>query len=96
MEEHEANGHCNYRSWCRACVAGRGRSDAHVSESSDENALPVVSIDYAYLGDPAKDGEDKASPILVLRSSRDRWTYSEVYPAKKPENPQKLRDLAPT
>ena len=58
--------------------------------------MPVVSIDYAYLGDPAKDGEDTASPILVLRSSRDRWTYSEVYPAKKPENPQKLRDLAPT
>ena len=94
VEEHEANGHCNYRSWCRACVAGRGRSDAHVSENSDENALPMVAIDYAYLGDSANDSEDKASPILVLRSGRDRWTYSEVFPAKGVQNTWRAKRLA--
>ena len=26
---HEACGHCPYRDWCRACVGGTGRSDAH-------------------------------------------------------------------
>ena len=27
-DDHDAAGHVPYRSWCRACVAGRGRSDA--------------------------------------------------------------------
>ena len=82
VDEHEASGHCNYRSWCRACIAGRGRSDAHVSMEKDENALPTVAIDYAYLGDTPVEDDEKASPILVLKSGRDRWTSSEVYPAK--------------
>ena len=95
VEEHEAAGHCNYRSWCRACVAGRGRSDAHVTDGlSDENALPTVAIDYAYLGDPAQGGEDKASPIRVLRSGRDRWTYSEVFPSKGVQNSWCAKRLA--
>ena len=82
IEEHEASGHCNYRSWCRACIAGRGRADAHAAVESDEHALPTVAIDYAYLGDPTAEGDEKASPILVLKSGRDRWTISEVYPAE--------------
>ena len=82
IEEHEASGHCNYRSWCRACIAGRGRSNAHVAADSDEHALPTVAIDYAYLGDPTASDEEKASPILVLKSAKDRWISSEVYPAK--------------
>jgi hypothetical protein len=65
-----------------------------VAADSDESALPTVAIDYAYLGDPAKDSEDKASPILVLRSGRDRWTYSEVYPAKGVQNPWCAKRLA--
>ena len=81
IEEHEASGLCNYRSWCRACTAGRGRSAPHTAAESDENALPTVAIDYAYLGDPAGD-EEKASPILELKSARDRWISFEVYPAK--------------
>ena len=35
------------RSWCRACVAGKGRSDKHVS--SGNSATPVIGIDYGYL-----------------------------------------------
>ena len=90
VEDHEASGHSNYRSWCRACVAGRGRTDAHKTQESDEHALPTVAIDYGYLGDPGGGGEDGvhdgASPILVLRSGRDRWTSAEVYPSKGVQN----------
>ena len=94
VEEHEAGGHCNYRSWCRACVAGRGRADAHTAADSDENALPTVAIDYGYLGDPDKEGAEKASPLLVLKSARDRWTASDVYQAKGVVNPWCAKRLA--
>ena len=50
IEDHEASAHIPYRSWCRACIAGRGRSEAHRQHDSDEHALPTVAIDYGYLG----------------------------------------------
>jgi hypothetical protein len=47
VAEHEAT-HTPYRSWCRHCVAGSGRREAHVSVSEasrDENCV-TVSCDY--------------------------------------------------
>ena len=65
-----------------------------MTAESDEHALPTVAIDYAYLGDPAAEGDEKASPILVLKSGRDRWTSSEVYPSKGTQNPWCAKRLA--
>ncbi len=59
IEEHETS-------------AGRGHADAHVGDQSDEHALPTVAIDYTYLGNPAGEDDEKASPILVFKSARDR------------------------
>ena len=62
---HEVS-HVPYRSWCPACVAGRGRSDRHaVSTEAEEHTKPVVSMDYCYLCSEKKD-ESKATPILAL------------------------------
>ena len=33
---HEAEGHYPYRDWCRACVSGAGRSDAHKRYGDDK------------------------------------------------------------
>ena len=33
-EDHEAAGHVPQKSWCQACVAGRGRSDAHLTHQN--------------------------------------------------------------
>ena len=38
VEEHEASGHANCRTWCTACIAGRGRADAHVGAIGGEHA----------------------------------------------------------
>ena len=65
-----------------------------MTAESDEHALPTVAIDYAYLGDPAAEGDEKASPILLLKSGRDRWTSSEVYPAKGTQNAWCAKRLA--
>ena len=56
--------------------------------------MPTVAVDHAYLGGPAGEGEDNASPILVLRSSRDQWTSSEVYPSKGVQNAWRAERLA--
>ena len=47
-EEHERL-HEPYRSWRRACVAGRGRSDGHFARSNSEKQFAVIGIDYGYL-----------------------------------------------
>ncbi len=60
----------------------------------DEHALPTVAIDYANLGDPTAEGDEEASPILVLKSGRDRWASSEVYPAKGVQQPCCAKTLA--
>ena len=65
--EHEIL-HEPYRSWCRACVAGRGRPDAHFAQTNAEKHFPVVGIDYGYLKDkPSTEEDDKMSPIRKNR-----------------------------
>ena len=48
---HEAGGHYPYRDWCRACVGGAGRSDAHKRHSDEQNEIPVAAMDYAFFCD---------------------------------------------
>ena len=83
--------HAPYRSWCRACVAGRGRSDAHHVSPSSENAVPVYAIDYAYLSSDAD--EQRASPILVGRDSITKWTDADVLPSKGTSHEHSIRTL---
>ena len=80
--EHEIL-HEPYPSWCRACVAGRGRSDGHFVRKNAEKQFPVVGIDYGYLKDKPSNEEDvlvepdtqsvgvkaKPNPILCGRNS---------------------------
>ena len=49
VQEHEISGHEPYRSWCRACVAGRGRAGAHVGRPGVEKGVPIIGVDYGYL-----------------------------------------------
>ena len=45
VQEHERIGHEPYRSWCRACVAGRGRADAHVGRPGVEKGVPTIGVE---------------------------------------------------
>ena len=46
IAEHELTGHAVYRSWCRHCVASKGR--AHPHSSREEGELPEIGIDYGF------------------------------------------------
>ena len=52
---HEVS-HLPFRSWCSHCVRGRGKSFQHrrVQHDQDDEAHPVVSLDYAFFGAPGE------------------------------------------
>ena len=47
IEDHVLTGHATFRSWCAACVQGRGRAERHHGdgrkELGDGSKIPVVS-----------------------------------------------------
>ena len=59
IAEHELTGHAVYRSWCRHCVASKGR--AHARSSREDGELPEIGIDYGLFG------RDKVDVLPVLR-----------------------------
>ena len=47
VDKHEAT-HIDYRSWCRACVMGRGVGLQHYSVNR-KSTIPRIGLDYFYL-----------------------------------------------
>ncbi len=76
-EEHECAGHGVYCPYCEDYVAGRGRSRVHRAvhravHRKAEDELPVVSLDYGFLG--PKCGlysEDDVDILSVFVGMRD-------------------------
>ena len=48
VEDHRANGHLPYRSWCRECYEGRATGEQH-RKRTGERAVCVFSFDYLFL-----------------------------------------------
>ena len=69
-QEHEDSGHAVCRSWCAACVEGRGVGGQHrielLEEEERERTLPIVAFDYGFLTQENAD----MFPILMCRDSR--------------------------
>ena len=88
--------HEPYRSWCRSCVAGRGRADRHTLRAPEEKGRPIVGVDYGYLHDRSEEdaemeqeehpdptpSDTTPNPILAGRNSRDRWVFGHLLPQK--------------
>jgi hypothetical protein len=83
-EAHEAT-HLPYRSWCRHCVRGKGKSESHKRlDAEKEHTIPTVSMDYCFMGQV---DDDKTLPILGIRDHRHKVTYSHVVPSKGTKHP---------
>ena len=90
--------HCPYQAWCRSCVAGRGKADAHFARESDDSGVACVACDYAFMGEKVEDEKlsSKCLPILVHKFYKDRWVTSHVVPKKGEDSyavKQAARDL---
>ena len=80
--------HIPYRNWCKFCVKGRGRPQAHRSgKEEEEPQVPVVSMDYAYLNEQDQ-GQEKR-PLLVMKD-RKRGKISVIMIPKKGEDPKAI------
>ena len=44
--EHDAGGRATYRTWCEACVGGRGVGEPHVRGKGHESRVPILAFDY--------------------------------------------------
>ena len=69
-----AAGHAEYRGWCPFCVAGKEKSDGW-----RHHETMGIQVEYAFMGRAV---EDRASPILVGRFSKDRWLITQLVPCK--------------
>ena len=81
-EEHTANGHAVFRTWCRECCIGRGRMHQHRA-GGRETTIPAIAIDYGYLNE--RDDllqQAVGAPILVSRCNRDRWIGAAIVPTR--------------
>ena len=47
--EHEVGGHSKYRSWCEACVEGRGIGEPHLMATKQESKIPTLAFDYLFV-----------------------------------------------
>ena len=75
IEDHNVS-HIPFRAWCPACVRGRAKSVGHRLQDKSEDLVPVVSVDYGFLGregDIPIDGVGSNNlPILVAHDRRSR------------------------
>ena len=80
---------CPTGNWCRACVAGRRRSDAHLTHRTSSSTTTTIGIDYGYLENRVTLGEQEAgpSPILVTRSSTTQVATADVLPCNCTAHP---------
>ena len=49
IDEHGAGGHATYRTWCEACVEGRGTGTPHCRGNGQESKVPVLAFDYLFI-----------------------------------------------
>ena len=91
IEDHVLTGHASFRSWCAACVQGRGRAERHQGdgrkELEDGSKVPVVSWDYCFLGAKNRASEVEVeqrgdSPVLVMHDSVTKSIFAHLIPAK--------------
>ena len=73
-QEHEDSGHAVYKSWCAACVEGRGVGGQPRIELLDEEerdrTTPIVACDYGFMTQENAD----TLPVLICRDSRNGQT----------------------
>ena len=95
VDDHLLTGHAVFRSWCSACVRGRGRAAGHPSGSrQDEGAepVPVLSWDYCFLSsrcraDDLAEDRNGESPVLVMHDARSKGIYAHLVPKKGTDYP---------
>ena len=84
IEEHNST-HLPYRSWCPACVRGRGRSIGHKTGlDHSQDRVPVLAFDYLV---------DANQTVLVMVDRRTKCHWSIAVPSKGTGDPYPVKAL---
>ena len=87
IESHEV-AHLPFRSWCSACVRARAQAQAHWAQTRmpEEQAIPLISIDYGFFGAPPAEGSEGVSdrdlPVLVVKDRKSKALWCIPVPEK--------------
>ena len=85
VESHNVS-HLPFRSWCSACVRGRGLPLGHRrvdTKTKEAEQIPTVSVCYMFFWQP----EDRANdtlPVVIVRDRKSRGVWSHPIPSKAP------------
>ena len=80
-------GHASVRSWCAACVQGRGRAERHQGEGrkelQDGLKVPVILWDYCFLGARNRTSEAEVeqrgdSPVLAMHDGVSKSSFAHL------------------
>ena len=78
MLEHNLT-HWPFRSWCKHCVAGKAKASGHRSSgNTGSSEVPVISMDYAFMGDRDAEDEDADTADAEAKFDRDESDESKV------------------
>ena len=76
--------HIPFRAWCKACVAGKCKSDKHTtSQDRSEDSIPVIGIDYAFLDKTMESGKMREEmTVMVVKDRMSGCIFSIPVPQK--------------
>ena len=92
VESHNVS-HLPFRSWCSACVRGRGLSLGHRrvdTKKKKAEQIPTVSVDLGFFGQP-EDGAHDTLPVLIVRDRKNKNIWSDPVPSKGVTHPYPAR-----
>ena len=81
VELHEV-AHVPFRSWCKFCIMGKGVASAHHIGESTESLVPIISVDYAFMGSKKEKEDEKGSPIMVIKDKRTKRILARMIERK--------------
>ena len=92
IEVHALTGHASFRSWCAACVQGRGRAERHQGEGLKEldggSKVPVVFGDCCFCGVRNRISETEVdkrgeSPVQVMHDGVTKSIFAFFLPREE-------------
>ena len=75
--------HIPFRSWCPFCIKGKAGSNHHRKVGSRIGTVPIISMDYAFMGKGKDDQEEMGNPILVWKDRKSKAVGAHMVPKKR-------------
>ena len=83
VEAHHVS-HLPFRSWCSACVDGRGLSLGHRrvdAKRKEAEQIPTISVDFGFFGQ-TEDRAHDTLPVLIVRDNKSKGIWAHLVPSK--------------